>query len=161
LKISADERLKLVFHNFNKVFLADRIKVDEKLSEFTFACMACGYCDVACKFIMDAERHLINMTLREHIVDEGLGPKVHKEILKKFQNGKGPGAGPADVPGVKVLPGQKAKVLVLGGSMPGLAKSSETASKLARLLARAGVDVGVLRFIRLLDRPYESFQGDG
>ena len=144
--------LKYAFHGYSgsgksimgMSLLADRIKVDERLSEYTFACMACGYCDVACKFIMDAERHQINMTLREYIVNEGFGPTVHKEVLEKFQNGDGPEPGPSDVTGVKILPRQKAKVLVLGGAMPGLAKSSETTAKLARLLSRAGVDVGVL-----------------
>ena len=51
-----------------------RIEVDQALAEIAFSCTACGLCDVSCKFIMEAERHQINMALREHLVDEGFGP---------------------------------------------------------------------------------------
>jgi Fe-S oxidoreductase len=47
-----------------------RVDVDEALAEIAFACTACGLCDVSCKFIMEAERHQVNMALREHVVDE-------------------------------------------------------------------------------------------
>jgi Fe-S oxidoreductase len=43
-----------------------RIKVDQTLADITFACTACGLCDVSCKFIMEAERHSVNMALKEY-----------------------------------------------------------------------------------------------
>lgn len=132
--------------------LDGRIKADENLARTTFACAACGYCDVACKFIMDAERHDINMALREHIVDEGFGLDIHKDIVGRIvANGDagtvltgGPEVNAGAVPGVKTVPQEKAKVLLFGGCLPDDATSAQTFAKLARLVVHAGVDAGVL-----------------
>lgn len=126
-----------------------RIQVDETLAKITFACTACGYCDVACKFIMDAERHEVNMTLREHIVDKGFGLDVHKKIVDLMVAGKAGGNGKTksladSVSGLKLAPRQKAKVLIYGGCLSGDNYSFRVAEKLARLLVHAGLDVGVL-----------------
>ena len=61
-----------------------RIEVDEALAEIAFACTACGLCDVSCKFIMEAERHQVNMALREHVVDEGFGPSAHRQMIENL-----------------------------------------------------------------------------
>ena len=60
-----------------------RIAVDETLAAITFACTTCGLCDTACKFIMEAERDLVNMALREHIVDEGFGLAAHQPTASR------------------------------------------------------------------------------
>jgi len=129
-----------------------RIEADSKLSEITYACTACGSCDVACKFNMDAERQQVNMALREHMVDEGLELPAHKQSVEKLKahdhpmgvHVRAPGAW-AEGLGLKTLPGEPAEVLLFAGCMqrndPG---SEETCQKLARLLLHAGVDVGIL-----------------
>src|SRR5512136_376439 len=58
-----------------------RIKVDQTLADITFACTACGLCDVSCKFIMEAERRQINMALREHSVEEGYAMDAHLPLI--------------------------------------------------------------------------------
>ncbi|MCP4680861.1 MAG: (Fe-S)-binding protein [Desulfobacterales bacterium] len=127
-----------------------RIEVDQDLAHITFACTACGYCDVACKFIMEAERHLVNMTLREYIVKQGFSPDTHKKSINNlitFGNPDGKQQSEnnwAKKVGLKVLPGEKADILIYGGSLPDDSSSIETIVKLARLLKKAGLDVGVL-----------------
>lgn len=130
--------------------LDNRIEVDDDLAEITFACTACGYCDVACKFIMEAERHKINMTLREHIVGEGKGPDVHKETIKAIveQNVKKGGSASDDrwikENGIRKLPEEKADLLIFGGCREGDIDSRDRVVKLAGLLKKAGLVVGVL-----------------
>ena len=128
-----------------------RITVDEALANITFACTACGYCDVACKFIMDAERHLINMTLREHIVEEGLGPAVHREMIQNLKENGHPKGKRADVSplpaaqwGVASLPRERADVLLFGGAPPQDNEALAVVEKLAKLLVHGGLKVGVL-----------------
>ena len=129
-----------------------RIEVDKALAEITFACTACGLCDVSCKFIMEAERHQVNMALREHIVDEGFGLAAHRttiEALRKdyHRNRGSTDAGPswAEDLGLKILPAAKAGVLLFTGcALCGDPDSDEVNRKLARLLQHAGVDFGVL-----------------
>lgn len=131
--------------------LDGRIEVDETLARITFACTACGLCDVACKFIMDAERHLINMTLREHIVDQGFGIPVHREAIQEMINvhARRETAGEnrqwAKAQGLKILPEEHCDVLLFGGQQAvGRANESRVSKKLARLLRHARVDVGIL-----------------
>ncbi len=62
-----------------------RIEPDEKLAEIVFSCRSCGFCDVACKFIMDAERHLVNMAFKETLVDAGLAPVAYKKTAKNIK----------------------------------------------------------------------------
>ena len=129
-----------------------RIEVDSALADITFACTACGLCDVSCKFIMEAERHEVNMALREHIVDEGLGPAAHQVTIERLQkdhrpNGRsgGDAASWAEGLGLKTLPAEKAQVLLFTGCLLcGSPDSLEVNRKLARLLQHAGVDFGVL-----------------
>ncbi|UCD84291.1 MAG: (Fe-S)-binding protein [Deltaproteobacteria bacterium] len=132
--------------------LDGRIEPDEALARAVFTCTACGYCDVACKFIMDAERHRVNMVLREHLVDRGLSPPAHKKVrenLRTYGNPKGrpertAGAW-AEGLGLKVLPERKAEVLLFAGCVPSNdPQSAEVVRKLARLLLHAGVDLGIL-----------------
>ena len=129
-----------------------RISVDRKLAEVTYACTTCGLCDVSCKFIMDAERHLVNMALREHVVDEGHGLPIHEETIQTWRTHGHPQGAKRDRCdhwasglGLKQLPGEKAQVLIFAGCRswddPG---SALVAKKLARLLVHAGLDVGIL-----------------
>jgi Fe-S oxidoreductase len=130
-----------------------RIKVDQTLANITFACTACGLCDVSCKFIMEAERHSVNMALREHIVEEGFSPPAHQAMIKNLEEYGNPVGKPA-VPasswakdlGLKILPEQAAPVLMFTGCLhcsdPGTA---EMARKTALLLKHAGVDFGIMR----------------
>ena len=129
-----------------------RIEVDEALAEIAFSCTACGLCDVSCKFIMEAERHQINMALREHVVDEGFGPSAHRQMIGNLDDHGHPGETPQLSPSswaegldLKVAPEQTAPVLLFAGcGVHGSPDGSSVARKLALLLARAGVDFAIL-----------------
>jgi Fe-S oxidoreductase len=129
-----------------------RIKVDQTLADITFACTACGLCDVSCKFIMEAERHAVNMALREHIVDEGFALPAHRSMIKNLQEygnpeGRTEGHGPswAKDLGLKILPDQKAPILLFTGCLRCEPGATEVARKCASLLKHAGVDFGIMR----------------
>ena len=130
-----------------------RIKVDQTLADITFACTACGLCDVSCKFIMEAERHSVNMALREHIVDEGFALPAYQSMIKNLQEygrpqGKmeSPDLSWAKEMGVKVLPDEMAPVLLFAGCTTGSDPGDfDVARKFARLLKHAGVDFGIMR----------------
>ncbi len=131
--------------------LEGRITADEALAEIAFACTTCGLCDVACKFIMDSERQVVNIALREHMVDEGLGLPEHRNVIERRKNGDHPNASYlpymrwAHELGLKVLPDEKADVLLLPAwTYLGAHEPARTAGRLAGLLIRAGVDVGVM-----------------
>jgi Fe-S oxidoreductase len=135
--------------------LEGRIEVDEALAEIAFACTACGLCDVSCKFIMEAERHQINMALREHVVDEGFGPAAHRRMIEHLEaHGHPDGAARlsaspwAEGLGLKVAPTDSAPVLLFAGCGASREADASDASavvrKLALLLSRAGVDFMIL-----------------
>lgn len=132
--------------------LDGRIEPDEAMAKVVFACTACGYCDVACKFIMDAERHKVNMALREHLVDRGLFPPAHKKARENLRTCGHPDGKPertagawAEGLGLKVLPEQKAEVLLFAGCLPrNDTQSAEVVRRMARLLLHAGIDLGIL-----------------
>jgi Fe-S oxidoreductase len=129
-----------------------RITVDEALAAITFACTTCGLCDISCKFIMEAERHLINMALREHIVEEGFGLPGHRETIERLTaqtrvNWKRPSSQPAWADGLnlKLAPAQKSPLLLLAGCLAQQeAAAAGVARKLALLLKGAGLDFAVL-----------------
>jgi len=129
-----------------------RIRVDEALARIAGACAACGLCDVSCKFIMEAERHRVNMALREHIVEEGFALPAHRAMMENLLATGSPAGGPrrslsawAREAGIKVLPGERAETLIYTGATEWHdAGSLETARRLALLLRRAGMDAGVL-----------------
>jgi len=131
--------------------LDGRIEADEALARVTFACTACGLCDVACKFIMEAERHLINMALREHLVDSGFGMPAHQQGVQRLRDTgrERPSSFSlsdwARSQGLPIWPEAQCETLLLvGRDAEDPAASAETAAKLARLLRRAGTPVGVL-----------------
>jgi len=129
-----------------------RSKPDKQAANVAFSCRSCGYCEVACKFIMDVDRHKINVAFREYLVKEGLSPAEHIKAVE-YLNTKGsihedpkrtPGAWASGL-NLKILPDQKARVLLWAGCVQrDDDKAAETANKLARLLLEAGVDVGIL-----------------
>ena len=129
-----------------------RIEVDEALAEIAFACTACGLCDVSCKFIMEAERHQVNMALREHVVDEGFGPSAHRQMIENLDaHGHPDGAARvspsswAEGLDVKVAPADSAPVLLFAGC--GVGRESDASAvvrKLALLMSRAKVDFAIL-----------------
>lgn len=129
-----------------------RIGVDKDLADIAFACTACGLCDVACKFIMEAERHQVNMALREHITEEGFGPAVHRKAVENMRECGHPNGEQISAPAnwsegldVKILPKERADVLLFAGCMQRSDQSSAKATrKLAELLKLAGVDFGIL-----------------
>ncbi len=132
--------------------LEGRITADPKLAAVTYACTTCGNCDVACKFVMDAERNIVNMALREHLVDEGLAPEIHQQTVADLETHNHP-HGRQEIPagqwaeglGLKTVPQETAEVLLFAGCLqrsdPAL---TTTVRKLARLLQAAGVDLGTL-----------------
>jgi Fe-S oxidoreductase len=54
--------------------LDGRIQADLDLARIVSACTTCGACDVACKFIMAAERQEVIIALKEQLAELGLGP---------------------------------------------------------------------------------------
>ena len=98
-----------------------RIEVDDALAEIAFACTACGLCDVSCKFIMEAERHQVNMALREHVVDEGFGRAAHRQMIENLDTHGHPDGPPpvsyskwAEGLNLKVAPADSAALLLAG-----------------------------------------------
>ena len=129
-----------------------RIQVDQALADITFACTACGLCDVSCKFIMDAERHAVNMALREHIVDKGFALPAHRSMIKNLQESGNPEGRTDDRDPrwardleLKILPDEKAPILLFTGCMECDPEAAEVARKSAILLKQAKVDFGILR----------------
>jgi heterodisulfide reductase subunit D len=120
--------------------LDGRIGVDPDLAEVTFACTACGLCDVSCKFIMDAERHLINMALREHLVEEGFGLPEHDEALRRIGENQDTG----EESGARFPAGEARDILLLGGRTAAAGARAGTREKLLRLLRAAGVNAVTL-----------------
>jgi len=150
-----------VFHSYSgsgkqimALSLTDgRIEADRALAEITCACTTCGLCDVSCKFNMDAERHLVNMALREHMVEEGLEVEAHRRMIEGLRRHGYPAEDPPGGPpgrwaeglGLKALPAESAEVLLFAGCLEREdPRAASTARKLARLLVHAGVDVGTL-----------------
>ncbi len=133
--------------------LDGRIMADDaSLAKVVFSCTSCGYCDVACKFVMDAERSFINNALRERLVDAGNVPETH---IKAMENLKTKGNISGDVQrtagawaeglGLKVLPAAKAKTLLYAGCAQRIDSGyAQTLRKLAMLLQSANVDFGIL-----------------
>ncbi len=132
--------------------LNGRIEADKRLAEITNACTTCGLCDVSCKFIMEAERNKVNMTLREHMVETGFTLPEHERAIQDLENYGHPGGWQSTSSGewanylnLKILPREKADVLLFAGhetrSDPAAAA---TAVKLAFLLLDANVNMGIL-----------------
>jgi heterodisulfide reductase subunit D len=132
--------------------LDGRIEIDQDLAQIVAACTTCGLCDVACKFIMAAERQDVIMALKEHLVESGQalpGQRVRSDNLERygFSAGKpvlAPGQWAQGL-GMKILPGDSAEVLLFAGAgacQDG--RHAASARKLALLLQKAGVDVGIL-----------------
>jgi Fe-S oxidoreductase len=115
-----------------------RIEVDRDLARIVSACTTCGLCDVACKFIMAAERQDVIMALKEHLVDCGMKPAPSVEappILPHWAEGLG----------LATLPASKCSLLLLvGAGARHDPLHAANARKLARLLQAARVDFGIL-----------------
>jgi Fe-S oxidoreductase len=124
--------------------LDGRLQADEALARIAFACTACGYCDVACKFIMDAERQQVNAALREYLFDSGLAPAAHREIAKNLKTHRAPTGAWANGLGLKTMPAEKAEILVFAGCGQNHEASARTARRLAMILIHAGLDAGHL-----------------
>jgi Fe-S oxidoreductase len=127
-----------------------RIQPDKAMADIVFACDACGYCDTACKFIMDSERQQVNMAMREHMVEKGLAPQVHTDTVKSLKRYE---AFPAERPrlpawanglNLRLVPEEDAEVLLYVGCAEAAESDKSTARKLAKLLLSAGVNLGVL-----------------
>jgi Fe-S oxidoreductase len=118
--------------------LDGRITVDQDLAQIVSACTTCGMCDVACKFIMAAERQDVIIALKEHIAEHGWPPapeKASQPVLTHWADGLG----------LKTLPDPQAEVLLLAGvGARHDPQHAAAARKLAELLQQAGVDFGIL-----------------
>ena len=132
--------------------LDGRIEVDQDLTQTVAACTTCGLCDVACKFIMAAERQDVIMALKEHLVESGHAlPKqrMRSDNLVKYGYSAGkpvlaPGLWTQGL-GIKNLPGKSARVLLYAGAGTRQdTRHAASARKLALLLLKAGIDFGVL-----------------
>jgi Fe-S oxidoreductase len=118
--------------------LDGRIRVDRDLAYIVSACTTCGLCDVACKFIMAAERLDVIIALKEHIAEAGFASSPRKEdkpILPHWGDGLK----------LKTLPEIQSDVLLYAGVGARYdPQHAATARKLAVLLQRAVVDFGIL-----------------
>ena len=116
----------------------ERIQVDQDLAAVVSACTTCGLCDVACKFIMAAERQDVIIALKETIAEAGFAPppKVEERpVLPHWADGLG----------LKTLPESQSDVLLFVGSgSQHDPQHAATARKLAVLLRESGVDFGIL-----------------
>jgi Fe-S oxidoreductase len=118
--------------------LEGRIKVDKDLADIVSACTTCGMCDVACKFIMAAERQEVILALKEHITDSGFGVKPITEKIKPLNHW-------ADGLNLKTFPKEKSDVLLFVGVGANFnPQHAASARKLAQLLQHARVDFGIL-----------------
>jgi len=132
--------------------LDGRIEVDQDMAQTVAACTTCGLCDVACKFIMAAERQDVIMALREHLVECGQalpGQQVRSDNLDRYGYSAGkPVLAPgqwAQGLGIKILPGDSANVLLFAGAGTCQdARHAASARNLAQLLQKAGVKFGIL-----------------
>jgi Fe-S oxidoreductase len=132
--------------------LDERIELDPDLAQIVAACTTCGLCDVACKFIMAAERQEVIMALKEHLVEGGMalaGQRQKRNNLEQY----GYSAGEPNLPpgqwaqglGIKHLPEESARVLLYAGAGTCQdAHHAASARKLARLLQKANIDFGIL-----------------
>ena len=129
-----------------------RIPADKALADIVFSCRTCGYCDMACNFIMESKRNEINMTLRETLVREGLAPDNYRKTVQNLKDTGNP-AGITDTRAgdwanglnLKKLPGQRADVLIFAGCLARYdSQASSSARQLAKLLLSAGVNLGIL-----------------
>lgn len=129
-----------------------RLAASADMAEVAFACRTCGYCDVACKSIMDAERTGVIQALREHLVEAGFAPASNRAALENMrQHGHATGAVSTPVAdwaraqGIKVLPEQSAATLLLAGDeLHSDPAAFAVLQKLAAMLGWAGIDFGVL-----------------
>ena len=129
-----------------------RIKADKALADIVFSCRTCGYCDMACNFIMESKRNEINMTLRETLVREGLAPEEYKRTVQNLKSTGNPAGLTHAKAGdwaaglnLKKLPQQRAGVLLYAGCLTRYDKNAlRSARNMAKLLLHAGVDVGIL-----------------
>src|SRR5512135_2323499 len=107
--------------------LDGRITVDRDLAQIVSACTACGMCDVACKFIMAAERQEVILALKEYILESGFG------ITPKAEDKLAPVAWAGGLK-LKYLPESNADVLLYAGAGANYSPShAATARKLAEL----------------------------
>ncbi len=132
--------------------LDGRIELDQDLAQTVAACTTCGLCDVACKFIMSAERQDVIMALKEHLIEGGQalpGQQIRSDNLERYGYSAGK---PALVPGqwaqglgIKILPGDHAGIMLYAGAGTCQdVRHAASARRLAQLLQKAGVDFGIL-----------------
>ena len=132
--------------------LDGRIELDQDLAQIMAACTTCGLCDVACKFIMAAERQEVLMAFKEHLVEGGLAlpaQRLRSDNLEQYGYSAGkPVLAPgqwAQGLGIKNLPKDRARVLLYAGAGTCQdALHAASARKLAQLLQKAGIDFGIL-----------------
>jgi Fe-S oxidoreductase len=96
---------------------------------------------------MEAERHRINMALREHIVDEGFGPPAHQSILERL-NGEAYGTVAPPASASSWAEGMRLKVaptlLYAGCEVRRESEAASVVRKLALVLDHAGIDFAIL-----------------
>lgn len=118
--------------------LDGRISVDRDLVQIVSACTACGMCDVACKFIMTAERQDVIIALKEHLVESGFAHTLKQETRPTLPHW-------ADGMNLKTLSESKADVLLFAGAgARHNPQHAASARMLAELFQQARVDFGIL-----------------
>jgi heterodisulfide reductase subunit D len=132
--------------------LDGRIEIDQSLTQIVAACTTCGLCDVACKFIMAAERQDVIMAFKEHLVEFGKalpGQKLRGDNFEHYGYSAGmpvlaPGQWSQGL-GLRILPSDNADVLLYAGAGTCQdARHAASARKLAQLFQKARVNFGIL-----------------
>jgi Fe-S oxidoreductase len=121
--------------------LDGRIEADDDLAQIVSACTTCGLCDVACKYIMAAERMDVIMALKEHLVETGhVLPQQPARLepdpsLVNWARGLG----------IMKAPDERAEVLLYAGAGANHdVRQAANARMLALLLQKAGVNFAIL-----------------
>ncbi len=139
--------------------LDGRIPADRDLAQIVSACTSCGLCDVACKFIMAAERQDVILALKEHCAEAGLAAAPagesqptplssvarNRAVSPRFDGGA-QAALTHWAHGLKLntFPASKSEVLLyVGSGAHHHPQHAATARRLAELLTYARVDFGI------------------
>ena len=116
----------------------------KKLTEIVFSCTTCGYCDYACKWVhANAEVLDIILELRAQLVNRGIAPSLHKQLVENVAKNNNIYGKPHnrrfDWMQEEITPSKKASIVYFVGCTTSYLKP-EIAQATLKILKAAGVD---------------------
>ena len=126
---------------------------DERLKHIVFNCILCGNCQSICAVMKEMEPMNAVIALREHLVQNGVGPLAeHSPLVKSIENYDNPWMSPrtsrdkwAKKLGLKDISKEKAEVLMFVGCTGSYDPAfRSTATSTATVLKKLGIDFGIL-----------------